>query len=139
MEWREINEDCIENDLYYGYDHHRDAYIIDDEQVSRFYSEMDIPSSGMVLSGSPISFPKNFLDLIVVLHADPSDLRKRMEARNYVERKIQENIDAELISVILGTVLDQYPDVPVIECDTSKKETTEIVNIIVDSMKRIEG
>ncbi|MHA1166216.1 MAG: AAA family ATPase [Candidatus Hodarchaeales archaeon] len=139
MDWREINDDCIENSLYLGYDHQRGAYIIDEEQVSRFYTEMETPSLGMVLSGAPISFPEHFIDLIVVLHADPADLRKRMEKRRYPEEKIQENIDAELISVILGTVLDQFPGVPLIECDTSEKKPAEIVENIVSFINRIIG
>ncbi|MHA2330811.1 MAG: AAA family ATPase [Candidatus Hodarchaeales archaeon] len=134
LEWLEINEECLNNSLFLGYDYQRDAYIIDEELTVEFLEKQATKSSGLVLSGPILPFSIDFFKLIVVLHASPQDLRQRMAARGYGERKIQENIDAELLSVVLGDVMDLFPYTNILEFDTTKEDLDVMVKEIVDCL-----
>ena len=46
-------------------------------------------------------FPKDWFDLVIVTTTDNSILYSRLEHRNYSSLKIQENVTAEIMQVIL--------------------------------------
>ena len=44
-------------------------------------------------------FPEDWFDLILVLRTDNSVLYERLEQRGYSQKKVQENIEAEIMQV----------------------------------------
>ena len=44
-------------------------------------------------------FPERFFDLVVVLRTDNTVLYDRLQARGYVDKKIQENVQCEIMHV----------------------------------------
>ncbi|MFW9992721.1 MAG: adenylate kinase family protein [Candidatus Odinarchaeota archaeon] len=131
LEWKEINDVLLEKSFYLGYDHQRESYIIDEELTVEYLEKTAAEMLGIVLSGPVLPFAPDFFQLIVVLHANPLDLRKRMLERGYNERKIKENIDAELLSVVLGDAMDFFPEVKLLECNTSELNSEQIVEKIM--------
>ncbi|MDD3421631.1 MAG: adenylate kinase family protein [Methanocellales archaeon] len=70
------------------------------------------------------------LDLVIVLRASPSELRRRLSKKGFDEAKIKENVEAEALDVILIEALERHENVH--EIDTSEKDVTEVVNCIVE-------
>ncbi len=60
-------------------------------------------------------FPKNSIDLVVVLRTDSKKLYDRLKARNYPERKLQENLDSEIMEVLLEEARESYDEEIVVE------------------------
>ncbi len=65
------------------------------------------------------------IDLVVVLKCGTSELYDRLKARNYKDSKIQENIDAEIMSVVLDDALESYDERIVIELQNDQNHTQE--------------
>ncbi len=71
-------------------------------------------------------------DMIVVLRTRPSVLRKRLEARDYSEPKIMENLEAEACDVILIEALDRSKNV--FEVDTTKRTPDRTADAIEEML-----
>jgi len=74
-------------------------------------------------------FPKSWIDLVVVLRADSTILYDRLEKRNYPDKKLQENLDAEIMQVILEEAREAYDEEAIIEL---RSDTTEEIDSNVD-------
>lgn len=74
-------------------------------------------------------FPERLIDLVVVLRTDNSALFDRLSKRGYHEAKIQENIDAEIMGVVMHDARDSYAQEIVVELQS---DTTEQMDENVD-------
>lgn len=69
------------------------------------------------------------VDFVIVLRADPKIVAQRLIERDYLKKKVGENVEAELIDEILVEALEENENV--IEVDTTGKTPEEIVEEIV--------
>lgn len=53
-------------------------------------------------------FPERWFDLVIVLQCDNTVLYDRLEKRGYTVKKIQENVECEIMQVTLEEALDSY-------------------------------
>ncbi|EGP85090.1 unnamed protein product [Zymoseptoria tritici ST99CH_3D1] len=99
--------DCIENDLEEG------GQIVD-------WHACDL-------------FPPSLIDLVCVVRCDNKLLYDRLKARNYGEKKLEENMDCEIMEVLLQEARDAYDEQIVVEL---KSESTEDID---SNVERIES
>jgi adenylate kinase len=69
-------------------------------------------------------------DLVIVLRAHPSLLRKRLHAKGFNDAKVQENIEAEALDVCAFEAFQIHND-KVNEIDTSYKNPLEVRDLII--------
>lgn len=86
--------DCIENDLEEG------GQIID-------WHACDL-------------FPPSLIDLVCVVRCDNKVLYDRLKARGYGEKKLQENMDCEIMEVLLNEAREAYEADMVVEFKSEK-------------------
>ena len=92
--------DCIENDLEEG------GQIID-------WHACDL-------------FPPSLIDLVCVVRCeDTAKLYDRMKARGYGEKKLQENMDCEIMQVLLQEARDAYDEQIVVELKSEDADDVE--------------
>ena len=60
-------------------------------------------------------FPERWIDLVVVLRCDTSTLYDRLTARGYTGKKLDENMDAEIMQVLLDEARESYAEEIVVE------------------------
>jgi len=60
-------------------------------------------------------FPKSWIDLVVVIRCDSTILYDRLHARKYSQKKLDENMDAEIMEVLLQEARDSYDEEIVVE------------------------
>jgi len=60
-------------------------------------------------------FPKSWIDLVVVVRCDSTLLYDRLKARGYSEKKLDENMDAEIMQVLLEEAREAYDEEIVVE------------------------
>jgi adenylate kinase len=73
-------------------------------------------------------------DLVIVLRAHPTILRKRLEYKGFNDAKIRENIEAEALDVCAFEAFQIYND-KVNEIDTSNKNPIEVLELIIKVIK----
>ncbi|MBP1910996.1 adenylate kinase family protein [Thermococcus stetteri] len=73
-------------------------------------------------------------DLVIVLRANPKLIAERLKERGYSREKLGENVEAELVDVILVEALEENENV--IEVDTTGKTPEEVVEEILDLMRK---
>lgn len=70
-------------------------------------------------------FPESWIDLVIVLRSDPTTLYDRLKARSYSEQKLQENMDAEIMEVLLDEAREAFDGELVIELQSNTSDDTE--------------
>ncbi|SGZ40515.1 related to Putative adenylate kinase FAP7 [Hanseniaspora guilliermondii] len=120
-----ISEYAKENKIFESYDETRDSHVIDeDELLDRL--ETPLREGGCIVDWHCNDiFPERLIDFVVVLRCGTSALYHRLKARNYKDSKIQENIDAEIMSVVLEDALDSYDKRIVIELQNDEDKNIQ--------------
>ena len=70
-------------------------------------------------------------DKCIVLRLNPLILKKRLESRKYKESKVNENLEAEALSVCSVEAFENHGE-HVDEIDTTNKSIENVINIIKD-------
>ena len=110
----ELNKLAKEKKLYSGFDKKRSCKIIDMEKLNREIKKL----KGNFIFESHYS-QKAGCDKIILLTADPKELKARLERRKWKKQKIKENMEAEIMEVIKSEVYDVFPKKNILEIDTT--------------------
>jgi adenylate kinase len=78
-------------------------------------------------------FPERWIDLVIVLRCDSTILYDRLTARGYKGKKLEENMDSEIMQVLLDEARESYKEEIVVEL---RSESTEDVE---GNLERVEG
>ena len=124
-----INDLAIENDFVLGIDDKKGYKIIDIDALDEKVSEIISKSDELIIFEGHLSHLCSGADKVIVLRVNPNILRPRLEARNYSESKIRENLEAEAMGVCTAEAFDEYGD-KISEIDVSKLSIEEAVNVI---------
>eukprot|EP00042_Codosiga_hollandica_P021328 m.73792 g.73792 ORF g.73792 m.73792 type:complete len:178 (-) comp50309_c0_seq3:173-706(-) len=120
--------------LHDGFDEEHDALLLNDDKVidelDDDTSENYVPAGGKIVDHHGCDFfPVRFFQLVVVLRADNTLLWDRLLKRGYSESKIQENVEAEIMQVVLDEAHDSYGAEIIMELNS---------NTVDDMMANIE-
>ncbi len=91
-----------------------------------------VPVDGFVEGGLVQFLP---CDRLAILRCRPDVLRARLEARGYPAAKVDENVEAEALDVVLCEALDLHPPEHLLEIETtarSSEETADLVEAFAD-------
>lgn len=114
-----------ENGCITGYDDERKCDIIDEDLLVDALED-DLDRGNQVIDWHVCDvFPERVIDLVVVLRTENSVLYDRLKERKYPEKKISENIDAEIMEVILNDAREQYDENVIVELDSNKVEDVQ--------------
>ncbi len=72
-------------------------------------------------------------DYCIVLRCEPEELRKRLGERDYSEEKIEENVEAEALDVILQEAVGKQENI--IEIETTNRKPEEVASEIIDRLE----
>mmetsp|Transcript_1182 Transcript_1182/g.2883 ORF Transcript_1182/g.2883 Transcript_1182/m.2883 type:complete len:180 (+) Transcript_1182:1747-2286(+) len=88
--------------------------------------ELQVPSGGLIVDfHSAGFFPESWIDLVVLLRADNSQIFDRLTARGYSDKKVSENIQCEILEVTHDDVFDNYKSEIVMELRSDTPEQME--------------
>ncbi|KXB02771.1 hypothetical protein AKJ43_00615 [candidate division MSBL1 archaeon SCGC-AAA261D19] len=104
------------------------------EDIKRVIAREDRP----VLIDGLLShlLPTEMISQVVVLRTNPEVLEKRLRKRGYSEKKLQDNLEAEALGIILWEAVYKHGIDKVYEIDTTQKTTSDAVNVL---KKALEG
>ena len=138
-----INQVVKERSCHDGWDEEFKSWMVDEDKVSTRANpasfkanikspqlldamEDEIPQGGYIIDWHACDlFPKRWIDLVVVLRTDSTKLYDRLQARNYPESKLQENLDSEIMEVLLEEARESYNDEIVVELQSNDADDIE--------------
>lgn len=133
-----ISELVIKEKLYFEFDDEIDSAIIDDKMLKRrllkLVHDMKEKNDLVVLESHSVGcIPRNIIDYIIVLQVNTQVHYDRLSIRKYSSRKIDENIDCEIMQVVLEDVINYFPNITNVSLPNN---TSSDANKI---LKHIEG
>ncbi|KAL8843094.1 MAG: hypothetical protein Q9170_000224 [Blastenia crenularia] len=120
-----INRVAQERSCHDGWDEDLKSWIVDEDKLLDAIED-DVQTGGYMIDWHACDlFPESWIDLVVVLRSDSAILYDRLKARNYSERKLQENMDAEIMEVLLSDARHAFNEKIVVELQSNTTEDME--------------
>ncbi|MEA1944585.1 MAG: adenylate kinase family protein [Euryarchaeota archaeon] len=129
----DLNELIKREGLYFGIDKKRDSLIADMDAVYDRVQEI-ADDRNFVIEGH---LSHHVSDVAIVLRTSPDELRRRLSKRGYSEAKIQENVEAETIDVILIEAVEWCDKV--YEIDTTDKTVEKVADMIREILDGLDS
>ena len=126
-----ISELVKTKDLHGGKDDEFDCFVLDEDKICDELEDQ-MSTGGVVVDFHTCDFfPERWFDLVVVLRCDNDNLYPRLEKRGYSEKKIQENVECEIMCVVSEDARESYRPEIVWELTSNNVEQME------DNVRRI--
>ncbi|KAL3232874.1 Uncharacterized protein RNJ44_04790 [Nakaseomyces bracarensis] len=120
-----ISDFAEEHKCYDGYDEARKSHIVDDDLLLDELEPLLRQGKSIIDWHVNDVFPERLIDLVVVLRTDNSKLYDRLKSRGYHDSKIDENLDAEIMGVVLQDAQESYEPEIVVELQSDSTEDME--------------
>ena len=121
----EVSKMVRDKQLHSGWDDEYESYVLDEDRLLDELEEELEPGGRVVEYHAAELFPERWFDLVLVLRVDNSVLYGRLEERGYSTRKLQENVEAEIMQVILDEARESYREEIVVELPSNTIEDIE--------------
>jgi len=129
-----ITELVKKQKLITGIDENRQTLIADTKKVSKQLQEILANTEGSIIIEGHYAVdvvPKKDVNTVFVLRRDPRELKSALENRGYEEKKLWENLAAEILDVCLWDALSACGVDKVCEIDVSGKTVEAVVEEIM--------
>ena len=129
-----ITELVKKEKLITSVDEDRRTLIADTEKVSKQLQETLAKTEGSIIIEGHYAVdvvPKKDVNTVFVLRRDPRELKGVLEKRGYEEKKLWENLAAEILDVCLWDALSACGSDKVCEIDVSGKTVEAVVEEMV--------
>ena len=122
-----------------GVDEKRETLIVDIDKISKRVQRIIGASKRDIIVDGHYAvdiIPTKDINLIFVLRRNPDELKKEMEERGFGEKKIEENLAAEILDICLWEAVSACGHGKVCEIDVTEKEIEEVVEETILVLKR---
>lgn len=120
-------------------DAQRDTQVVDMDALSEaLKQEIKTSTQPIIIDGH---YSHDLLDdptHVIVLRKAPWELKEILQNRLYSDDKVWENIEAEIMGVIAGETLDEFPVEIIHEADTTGKTVLESAEEIIKVISKEE-
>jgi adenylate kinase len=133
LNWRlvSLNELAKEKKLYVGYDRSRKSRIVDIRRLRTEVRKLSRLHKNLILESH---YSHDMLcDVVVILRTNPKELRKRMAGEGWTKKKMEENIESEIMEIVKNEALEKAKTV--LEVDTTGKKPEWVADQIVKKLK----
>ncbi|KAK0512672.1 hypothetical protein JMJ35_004689 [Cladonia borealis] len=121
-----INQIVKDRACHDGWDAEYKSWIVDEDKLLDALEDDGVQNGGYIIDWHACDlFPKSWIDLVVVLRTDTTKLYDRLKARQYPEKKLQENMDSEIMEVLLEEARGAYDEEIVVELRSDEVEDVE--------------
>jgi adenylate kinase len=125
-----VQKGCVD-----GVDKKRNTKLIDIIKLNAYIKRHYVINDLVFFEGH-IAHLLKAMEKIIILRCHPQVLRKRLVKKKWSVKKVEENIDAETIDVILCETAERYPKENIFEIDTTNKTIEEVARIIIVLAKK---
>jgi adenylate kinase len=118
-----------------GIDKKRHSELIDMDKLHK-YIKKHFTTNDLVFFEGHIAHLFRTMEKVIILRCHPIELKKRLLKKKWTKKKIQENIDAETIDVILCETVEYHPTNNIFEIDTTNKTIEEVAASIIEIVNK---
>lgn len=108
----------------------RSGGLVDTRRLRSKLLKLDLSNTIVFGHLAPHVLQKEEPSFVAVLRCEPSELKKRLQARGYPAGKVTENVESELIGVVLDECLRAFGDSAVHEYDTTHHDPEPVASLI---------
>ncbi|KAI9824836.1 MAG: factor activating pos9 [Phylliscum demangeonii] len=120
-----INRIVQERDCHLGRNEDFQSWIVDEDRLLDAIED-EVKQGGNVIDWHACDlFPESWIDLVVVLRTETSVLFDRLTSRGYGKKKLDENMDSEIMQVLLEEAREAYAEEVVVELSSNTAEDLE--------------
>ncbi|KAF2868382.1 AAA domain-containing protein [Massariosphaeria phaeospora] len=122
-----VNQIVKDEGFHEGRDEETGSWIVDEDKLLDHLESLPLHSTGgYILDWHACDlFPERWIDLVLVLRCDTTVLYDRLTGRGYKGKKLDENIDSEIMQVLLEEARESYKEEVVVELRSEKVEDVE--------------
>lgn len=129
----ELNQFAHERGLYSGYDEERKTDVVDIVRIQEALDNITVPD--MIIESHYAHEMR--CDMVVILRANPAELRKRGSEKGWSSKKTEENVMAEIMEVCKQDALECGRKV--FEVDATGKSPGKVSGEVVKVIKKFVG
>lgn len=97
LEHIDLNKAIVEKGWHEGRDEKRDTLIVDETSLTRRVKSLLKPKKSYVVDSHLSHFiSSEMVNVCIVCTCELKELRRRLEKRGYADKKVRENLDAEI-------------------------------------------
>lgn len=129
-----VNQIVKDEGFHEGKDEETGSWIVDEDKLLDYIEALPLHTDGgYILDWHACDlFPERWIDLVIVLRCDSTLLYDRLTARGYKDKKLEENMDSEIMQVLLDEAREAYKEEIVVELKSESNEDVE------SNLERIE-
>lgn len=124
----------ISKNIKFEFDNNRKTKIIDIIDLNNSFNK-NFKNKNFVIIEGHLSHLLNCVDKIIILRCHPTELKRRLLKRRWSIKKINENIESEILDIILCECLINHKVKDIFEIDTTNISTKSLGLIILDLIK----
>lgn len=111
---------------------------VDMKKVQKLIASLLKKKGNFVIVGhlAPYALKTVGIDMVAVLRRSPSRLEETLRERGYIREKINENVSAEILGILLYDSIKAFGKSKVAEYDTTGKEPEQTADDIVATAKK---
>ncbi|KAF2272297.1 P-loop containing nucleoside triphosphate hydrolase protein [Westerdykella ornata] len=112
-----VNQIVKDEGFHEGRDEETGSWFVDEDKLLDYLEALPLHTTGgYILDWHACDlFPERWIDLVIVLRCDSTMLYDRLTARGYTGKKLEENMDAEIMQVLLDEAREAYREEVVVE------------------------
>ncbi|MFH1101210.1 MAG: adenylate kinase family protein [Methanobacteriota archaeon] len=130
----ELQKLAEEHGFFNGMDPVRQSKLLDMSAVDR-YIKKQVPMDPLIFLEGLAAHLLTNIEKVVLLRCHPQVLKQRLQQKGWSPKKIQENIEAEVLDIILCETIQIHVEQNIFEIDTTSKTGKETVNAIQDLIR----
>ena len=127
----DLNKIAYEKKYLLGKDEKRNSFIIDTNKLD-IYIKKNYKTKELIFIEGHLSHLLNCVDIVIILRLNPSKLKNNLLKRKWKKEKINENLEAEILDIILCETIQLHSPDKVMEIDTSENSLNETIKIIIN-------
>ncbi|KAH7348052.1 AAA domain-containing protein [Pyrenochaeta sp. MPI-SDFR-AT-0127] len=122
-----VNQIVKDEGFHEGKDEETGSWIVDEDKLLDYIEALPLHTTGgYIIDWHACDlFPERWIDLVIVLRCDSTLLYDRLTARGYKDKKLEENMDSEIMQVLLDEAREAYKEEIVVELKSESNEDVE--------------
>jgi adenylate kinase len=127
----DLNKVATEKDFVIGLDEKRNSKIINIDKLNKYVKE-NYAKKDIVFVEGHLSHLLKSADKVIVLRCHPDTLKKRLAKKGWKAEKINENLEAETLDVILCEATDIHSKKNIFEINTTDKSIDDVASSVME-------
>jgi adenylate kinase len=130
-----LTEIIKDSNFQIGFDKKRNSNIIDTLKLNKYINEK-YKNENVVFIEGHLSHLLSCIEKIIILRCHPTELRKRLSKKGWNNKKINENVEAEILDIILCETLEIQSKNNIFEIDTTNRDIENVALIIIEIIRK---